>query len=567
MGPSPKGALLVGCPRSERVGLGVDGSRERMKEWVVSLPGKQVAWSHGATGTFPRTDPGTAHAQVRELIFHLRRPAVLGAARAMHKALTGQTFEGPFSPFESSSLREASALERSLFSGLTAGRLQVTEVATPAIAIPLPPEAFAPVPLGPTSSSETASIFEVCLLDIAGTALSGVEVSFSSQGKVEKKKTDSSGVATFEGFEGSFGSLSIDPKSLAEVAEPLWEKGVTPVKFKGKVDQLILSEQIEPLSLENEVRRTVVFRPEPGILSLELRDKTGQFAYAGCDYTVSGPLSLSGVTDELGRLRHEEVPPGDYEVAVTVKYADELKLEPKTFKTRAVVLDAGDGQPQIRLIGAVPFVRMARLRGLLFDLNKTFLLPTALEGLEGFRDLAEKAGPAHLLIVGHTDTSGEPSINDPLSQKRAESMQQYLEGDVDAWLENYGSGVSEKSRWGNREDRLMIRGLCDAEVRRRQAAGAEQPEFGPAEDEDVITFYQRHHNAQVDEGLRPDREKLEEDGVAGDKTRKELVTDYMRLWGPSWTALKDLPLSIELHGCGENFPLDGTGLELDQRAV
>jgi len=535
-----------------------------MKDWLVSLPGKQVAWSHGPTGTFPSTDPGTAHGQVRELLLNLKRPAVLSAARSMHRALTGQRLEGPFSPFEPSALREERVLRRSLVSGLTTGRMQATPLTTPAIAIPLPPEEFAPVGVLGPSNSETESIFEVCLLDVGGTTLSGVEVTFSSQGKQEKKKTDGSGVARFEGFAGSFGQLSIDPKSLADVAEPLWEKGVKPVNFKGKVDQLILTDKIEPLTLENELRRTIVFRPEPGILSLELRDKTGQVAYAGCEYEVTGPLSLSGVTDELGRLRHDEVPPGDYEVSVKVQYIEDLKLDPQTFKTRAVVLDAGDGQPQIRLIGAVPFVRMARLRGLLFDLNKTFLLPTALEGLEGFRDLADTLGPAHLLIVGHTDTSGEPSINDPLSKKRAESVQQYLERDVDAWLENYsGSGAGV---WGNREDRLMVAGICDTETRKRQAAGAEDAEVTPGDD-DVITFYQAFHNAQVDEGLRPDRDKLEEDGVAGDKTRKELITDYMAIGGLGWTELADLPLSIECHGCGENFPLDGTGLELDARAV
>jgi len=535
-----------------------------MKEWVVSLPGKQVAWKHGPTGTFPTTDPGTAKSQVSELLLHLKRPAVLTAVRSMHRALTGQRLEGAFSPFESSSLREARLLERSLISGLTAGRMKASALVTPAVAIPLPPEAFEPVGgLGPSTAEET-SVFEVCLLDVGGTALSGVDVTFSSQGKQEKKKTGSDGVARFEGFEGSFGSLTIDPKSLADVAEPLWEKGIKPVNFKGKVDQVILSSEIEPFALENELRRTIVFRPEPGILSVELRDKTGQVAYAGCEYEVSGPESFEGVTDELGRLRHEEVPPGDYEVSVKVNYIEDLKLEAKTFKTRAVVLDAGDGQPQIRLIGAVPFVRMARLRGLLFDLNKTFLLPTALEGLEGFRELSDSLGPAHLLIVGHTDTSGEPSINDPLSQKRAESVQQYLERNVDAWLENYsGSGAGV---WGNREDRLMVVGICDAETRKRQAAGAENPELSPG-DEDVISFYQRFHNAKVDEGLRPDREKLEEDGIAGDKTRKELITDYMAIGGLGWTAIKDLPLTIECHGCGENFPLDGTGLELDARAV
>lgn len=82
-----------------------------MKEWIVQLPGKDARWKHGAPGTLPRLDPGTAHARVRELLFHLRRPAVLRAARAMHEALTGQKMRGAFSPFESSSQREALTLE------------------------------------------------------------------------------------------------------------------------------------------------------------------------------------------------------------------------------------------------------------------------------------------------------------------------------------------------------------------------------------------------------------------------------------------------------------------------
>ena len=115
-------------------------------------------------------------------------------------------------------------------------------------------------------------------------------------------------------------------------------------------------------------------------------------------------------------------------------------------------------------------------------------------------------------------------------------------------------------------DRALAR-TRDAEVRKRQAAGSESTEFGPGDDEDIATFYQRFHNQQIDEGLKPGREKLTEDGVAGDKTRKELISDYMALGGLGWTAIKDLPLTIEVHGCGENFPLDGTGLELDTRAV
>lgn len=83
--------------------------------------------------------------------------------------------------------------------------------------------------------------------------------------------------------------------------------------------------------------------------------------------------------------------------------------------------------------------------------------------------------PSELLIVGHTDTTAEPDINDPLSKERANSLRDYLTDNVDAWLKNYD--LPGKKKWGSHEDRLMIAAMPDFASR--------------TEDEDIIEWFQR----------------------------------------------------------------------------
>jgi hypothetical protein len=154
------------------------------------------------------------------------------------------------------------------------------------------------------------------------------------------------------------------------------------------------------------------------------------------------------------------------------------------------------------------------------------------------RDLYEQNSPSHLLIVGHTDTTAEPSINDPLSVARAKSVQAYLVDDVDTWLQNYDA--SGKGKWGAREDRLMITAMPDFSLR--------------TPDEDLISWFQRTRALTVD-------------GKAGPQTRKQLITEYMALDATSLKDDEQFQIDITTHGCGENFPLDETGLELDQAAA
>ncbi|MEX1361583.1 MAG: carboxypeptidase regulatory-like domain-containing protein [Nannocystaceae bacterium] len=179
-----------------------------------------------------------------------------------------------------------------------------------------------------------------------------------------------------------------------------------------------------------------------------------------------------------------------------------------------------------------PRVSRARLVGGLFDTNKTFLLPAALHQVQSIRALYEQHPGAELLLVGHTDTSGEVSYNETLSVERAESMKAYLTDDVDAWLDWYDSGTPSSKRWGELEDRMML----EAVLFRRGQLPAARP---------VETFQQG--------------EGLVDDGIIGPNTRRALVTAYMGIDGTT------LPEGIEpiTHGCGEAFSLAEDGVALD----
>ena len=183
--------------------------------------------------------------------------------------------------------------------------------------------------------------------------------------------------------------------------------------------------------------------------------------------------------------------------------------------------------PQIRLIGAVPRVVLARLQ-MFFNTNKTFLLPTALPVVQKLRQIYADNSPGKLLVVGHADTAGDAAYNDKLSLERAKSTIAYLEDDFQTWLDCYGAGVESQKRWGKVEDHLMIISMHDFDTKPKG--------------QDAVSWYQ-------------DTRHLTVDGQAGTETRTKLIQEYMALDGAS---LEDSGIKIDAvaHGCGENFPLD-----------
>jgi outer membrane protein OmpA-like peptidoglycan-associated protein len=184
-------------------------------------------------------------------------------------------------------------------------------------------------------------------------------------------------------------------------------------------------------------------------------------------------------------------------------------------------------------------VNRVRLVGMFFDLNKCFLLPSAVHGIRELRTQYDEHPGSNLLVVGHTDTSGQDAYNLALSLERAKAVAAYLKDDVASWQAFFGDGKPAEKRWGLLEVQHMLTVL---------------PATGPP-------FYDRTPDGrddarsksavrafQLDQGLTVD-------GIAGPETQQALIAAYMGLDGTS------LPSGVKLttHGCGENFPVDETG--------
>ena len=176
-----------------------------------------------------------------------------------------------------------------------------------------------------------------------------------------------------------------------------------------------------------------------------------------------------------------------------------------------------------------PWVIRARLIGMYFDTNKSFLLPTSMVSIRKVKELYEAYPLSAVLVVGHTDTTADPSYNDPLSLERAKATAAFLKDDVDSWLAWYGPAVSYEKKWGGREDGLMLSALADGPI----LMASPSP----------IAAFQSSRGLGID-------------GWAGDETRRQLIKEYM---SQDETTLPN-EATITAHGCGENFPLVGDEL-------
>lgn len=176
-----------------------------------------------------------------------------------------------------------------------------------------------------------------------------------------------------------------------------------------------------------------------------------------------------------------------------------------------------------------------RLVGMLFELNKAFLLPAALEGIRLLAKMYEKMPGAQILVVGHTDRTGKAFRNDSLSLERAEAIIAYMTDDVDAWLACYGAGADFSRRWGATEDLLMLSSLPLGQTPYYSNAHAE-------------------HNFAAAVRRFQDANGLVADGEPGPQTRRAMIAQYMALDGTT------LPSSVTAaaHGCGEHFPVVAT---------
>jgi hypothetical protein len=447
--------------------------------------------------------------------------------RGLGGALAGATpqlaFGGPAARLEEALLAGRLVVERTRISSLA----ERNDFA--------PPE---PPPLPPAPREAGTHTLEVRFVDEVGKAISGIDAEFTADGP-QTRAANAAGIALLEGVVASSANVAVlDPDALATVLDPRWEQlrpGKPPNESNTR-EVVFRGAELGPFDLKAEVPNTVVIKPPLGKLFVELWDHTGRVKHANRTYKITGPQSFEGTTDENGLLLHEGVFPGDYQLSLALDFFEEGDPD-RTMdivESALVTLEPNDGQPQVRLLAAVPRSVLAELK-LFFNTNKAFLLPTALPSVRLLRRLYEENSPCKLLVVGHADTAAGPAYNDALSLERARAMVAYLKDDGDEWYEFYGEGIAAQKRWGKVEDRLMISAM---------------PNFvGKPRAEDPVHWYQRTR-------------KLKVDGVAGKQTRQALIAEYMSLDGAS---LRDFVGEIDAtaHGCGENFPLEDNGKGLD----
>lgn len=478
----------------------------------------------------------TALAEVRAGL-ERRDTAVLELARRLDRSFADALLFEKLADAGPTHELQIDELMRRLEAEVVRGRLRVereqlpTPKPRPDSAIPELP----PLPPAPRERAET--FFEVRWVDETGQAISGLHVEFDCDRKLQEATTNAAGVSLLEGVLSSQATVAAhEAEALEALLDPRWTQFRPPkAKRESNTTELVFrGDPLGPIPVKAVVPNTVLIAPPRGRLFVELFDKTGRTRHQNCRYTIDGPESFAGTTDELGCLLHEQVFPGDYRLTLEVDVFDGADQVTDVYTTPLVVLPLNASEPERRMIGAVPFVSLARLH-FFFNTNKTFVLPTALHAFRGIRKTLLENTPCKLLVVGHADTAGGEGFNEQLSLERAKSTIAFLKDDVDTWLGFYDSGVPDKKRWGKAEDRMMLISM---------------PGFGAKpRGEDAVRWFQRTRGLEVD-------------GKAGPLTRRALVAEYLKLDGAS---LEEAGIEIETtaHGCGEHFPLDEGGQSLD----
>lgn len=188
-----------------------------------------------------------------------------------------------------------------------------------------------------------------------------------------------------------------------------------------------------------------------------------------------------------------------------------------------------------RLVVPAQTLLMAIVGGI-FQVNKSFPLPLALPALRRVAAKCQTVPERPVLVVGHTDTSGTPDINDPLSLERAESIVAMYSDDVNTWLGRYNQAAVAEGKWGDFEDMQMLSALPTFRVRDRRLA--------------PIDWFQQSRG-------------LTQDGIAGPETRRQLIVEYFEC-AKRTNDGTDVSNSFTAHGCGESFPVRSDGTTVDR---
>ena len=203
----------------------------------------------------------------------------------------------------------------------------------------------------------------------------------------------------------------------------------------------------------------------------------------------------------------------------------------------------------VTLVLTRPPIWRVRMVGMIFDGDKCFLLPQALDGIKSVVAMHEAHPAAKVLIVGH-EGGDEVQGSVDLALGRAKILADYLTSKPDDWMTWFGSDKSDRARWGVREVQLMLSVLPGADG--KPFYDGSSP--GVLDDRTVSSL----KAFQTANGLTAD-------GKPSSDTRKALVNKYMSIEDTSLAA----GVTPVAHGCTghEDDTITQDGLQPDDRRL
>jgi outer membrane protein OmpA-like peptidoglycan-associated protein len=301
---------------------------------------------------------------------------------------------------------------------------------------------------------------------------------------------------------------------------------------------------------------------EPSPYDVKVIDDTGA-AVAGIDVNLTIDGAPETIKTSGGGTAHSEGHTGSI---ASLKMLDvtglPAKLEAKWKEPRAKNLPKGldvqevvAGRPfeplSVRpnavftLIVTRPPVRRVRLSGLLFDANKSFLLPQALPGIRTIVAVHRDYPSAKLLVVGHAE-GDEERAGPAIALERARALIAFITNQPLSWLQCFGAGTPARARWGTREVQLMLSALSPS-FYSGYASG-----MLDAKTKAALISYQKQRG-------------LVADGRSTPATLKKLVADYMSI--EDTTLISDVdPVPHGSQGHTDE-DLTAAGLQPDERRL
>jgi uncharacterized membrane protein YgcG len=359
--------------------------------------------------------------------------------------------------------------------------------------------------------------------------------------------------------------------SMAAVDGPQWEEIGRELVLAVRAGRLVARPvEAQVLVVEQEATEERALGPDSTtrhIYTVCVRDDTGA-PVAGAKLT----LDIAGdkqdkTTDGSGKVTVEKSVSDT--ATVTLNNREELvdKLWPQWAKPLADKAPPGDQITQtvvtsqliepfkapadwlVTLVLTRPPIWRVRMVGMIFDGDKCFLLPQALDGIKSVVAMHRAHPAAKVLIVGH-EGGDEVQGSVDLAFGRAKILADYLTSKPDDWMTWFASDKPDRQQWGVREVQLMLSALLGC---------AGQPFYDGSSpgvmDDKTIAALKAFQTANG----------LTADGKPSAATRAALVTQYM--------AIEDTSLAAGVqpvaHGCTghEDDTITQDGLQPDDRRL